>query len=73
MQKIIEKLIFMSQYINSVFWKIKIKKLLNSENYYREATLPIHNNLNKNDVKKISSIVINFVKNFVKQSNELYS
>ena len=31
----------------------KLKNFLNSEKYYREAiSLPIHNNLNKNDVKK---------------------
>ena len=43
----------------------KIKKFLNSEKYYREAiSLPIHNNLEKKDVKKISSIVINFIKKF---------
>jgi dTDP-4-amino-4,6-dideoxygalactose transaminase len=43
----------------------KIKKFLNSEKYHREAiSLPIHNNLEKKDVKKVSSIVINFIKKY---------
>lgn len=46
--------------------KKKLKILKNSENYYKQAiSLPIHFKLQKKDVKKISLIVINFIKKYL--------